>query len=295
MGLTSLLKEVREAVRLNGFARILPPRASALQTFQTLCKGLCVEFIPSIGREALQQDGEGLPLDAVHHTPAGNFTLLGHSERAYRPCRPLPDYALFLCLEAPACESDGGATTLVDGQRLMGEIPPRLLARFRNEGVIYTMEWGPDRWRQEFDVTSRDELISLLKSVCEVFFRLEGDRLSLRWRTSPFLKSWSNGKEAFANGILAHLPSIPDAELAAQQTYCHPTNKVFWGSGELMNASYLRQLIAAHERCVMAPPWRTGEILVVDNTRVMHGRRLLCPPASRSVVGCFGMRRSEQP
>lgn len=291
MELARLLKEVRESVRLDGFARIVP-RKSALQTFQALSMGLCMEFIPSIGREALQQDGEGSPLEAVHHTPAGNFTLLGHSERAYRPCRPLPDYALFLCLEAPASETDGGATTLVDGQRMMGEIPPELLARFRDEGVIYAMEWGPERWRQEFEVTSRDELVLLLRSAREVWFGLDGDLLSLRWRTSPFLQSWSNGKEAFANGILAHLPLIPDPELAAQHTYCHPTNKVFWGSGELMNETSLCQLIAAHERCVTASPWRTGEILVVDNTRIMHGRRLLRPSAARTVVGCFGMRRS---
>jgi hypothetical protein len=167
-----------------------------------------------------------------------------------------------------------------------------VLARFRAEGVIYAMEWGPERWQQEFDVTSRDELVLLLSSAPEVSFGLDGDRLSLRWRTSPFLHSWSNGREAFANGILAHLPSIPDPELAAQHTYCNPTNKVFWGSGDLMDETSLRQLIAAHERCVTASPWRTGEILVVDNTRFMHGRRLLRPSAARTVVGCFGMRRS---
>jgi hypothetical protein len=290
MNVESILQDVSESVYLHGFAR-LPPSPDALGMFNALSSALCREFVPSIGRKMLQESDAGTAQASTHYTPSGNFTLLGHSERAYRPCRSMPDYCFFLCMEAPASEHYGGSTTLVDGQQMIAELPPELLARLCHEGVIYSMEWGPDRWQQEFGVSCRDELERLLEAASDVSFRLREESLSLRWQTSPFLRSWSNGKEAFANGILAHLPSIPHQELAAQHTYCNPTNKVFWGSGELMNDASVCQLINAHERCVIAPPWRKGEILILDNLRIMHGRRLLHFSSTRRIIGRFGLRR----
>ena len=52
-------------------------------------------------------------------------------------------------------------------------------------------------------------------------------------------------------------------------------------------------LIDAHDAVQQRHRWRAGDLLVIDNTRVMHGREMTAEPCERVIISRFG--RSARP
>jgi alpha-ketoglutarate-dependent taurine dioxygenase len=258
-----------------------------LQSFETLSRHLCDRFHQVGTRDRRRESGgDGYTTEVFRK----NFILLGHSEGAYRPYPPPPDVCMFMCQTAPSVP--GGETTVIDGVAMLGEMPEELKGRLMDQGIVYESLWESDRWRAEFGVKSISELQALLAGIPEVRCNLEEDNLRLFYH-APAIEPCSSGELAFANGVLAHLPRIEHSRYQNLPVYTKPSNRVYFGDGEELDAVSINALIDAHDNVVFRHRWQRHDVLILDNTRYMHGREMCSRPCERVLLSRFGILRRE--
>jgi hypothetical protein len=211
--------------------------------------------------------------------------LLGHAEGYYRPCIEPPDVCVFWCQQAPRVA--GGETTWVDGGALLDALPVNLRERLLCEAVVYEMTWDRSRWQNEFLVTDERGLKAVLEADERCEYTLNDDGLlHLSFRT-PAVRVGADGVKRFVNGVLAHLPQVTHPRYAGH-VRCTSTNRVLWASGGVLTPADIHALIDAHDQALKRHRWQDGDLLVLDNHRVLHGRERMVSPDQRVIYSRFG-------
>ncbi len=276
-----LIKSLRE----KGWV-MLPPHPNGIGRMRTITELLCRSILPSTGRESY---GEKFPEGDFYHAPFGRKAVLGHSERAHAPSGPVPDLCFFLSISSTPLEN-GGHLTVADGERILDILPTELVNRLRQEGVSYQMKWEPKRWEEEFQHRSIQELTAWMANHPDITHQWDGNNLLLSWRTCALRRSWTSGREAFANGILAHLPEIPHEINDANNIFCRSSNGVSWRDGSSLTKPEIMAMIHAHEHSLQIVPMQPGQMIIIDNTRTLHGRTAAAQDVGRELVCRFGLR-----
>lgn len=258
-----------------------------LNEFEALTAELCNVFHHVGTRNKLKADnGDGYSTE-VHRQ---NFTLLAHSEGAYRPCPPTPELCFFYCITPPSVK--GGETTLVDGVRFVEAMPDHLLERFIQSNIVYEMYWQPDRWQTEFQVGNQFDLAECLDKYPSLDYSFNGEDLALRYTTAA-IKPTRSGEPAFANALLAHLPCITHPAYKQNNVYTNKSNHVYFDNGEEMTEGIINTLIDIQDKLMYLHEWRSHDLLVLDNTRFMHGRRMTVSSCERLLLSRFGSPRAD--
>ncbi len=256
-----------------------------LDTFEAFTASMCKDFHHVGTRVRLKADaGDGYSTE-VHRQ---NFTLLSHSEGTYRPWPPAPELCFFYCVSPPMVK--GGETSLVDGVRFLEALPAHLLDRFMHSDIIYEMYWQPERWRAEFLVEDMSELDKLLSEHPNLTYSIRGGDLALRYRTPAICRTRA-GQPAFANALLAHLPRITHPDYQQNNVYTKSSNHVYFENGEEIEDEIVNTLIDIQDRLMYLHEWQARDLLVIDNTRFMHGRRMTLTNCERVLLSRFGSPR----
>lgn len=224
-------------------------------------------------------------VDGFTSRVAKDSRLLSHAEGYYRPCLSPPDVCLFWCQVAPA---QGGETSWLDGAALFDALPPDLARRLESEGVVYEAWWSQERWQAEFDVCHAADLCRLLDSDHRCSYELSpvGD-LHIFYKINPILVG-IDGVKRFVNGMLAHLPEIRHPRCVDTVFNCKPTNKMHWGDGGLISNADVNRLLDAHDAVLNKHRWVDGDLLILDNHRLLHGREMMPVPGERVIYSRFG-------
>jgi alpha-ketoglutarate-dependent taurine dioxygenase len=181
----------------------------------------------------------------------------------------------------------GGETTLVDGVHFLKAMPGHLLEQFIQSDIIYEMDWQPERWKPEFQVASLRELEKLLSEQQDLEYEFRGENLALRYTTSAINRTRS-GQPAFANALLAHLPRITHPAYQHNKVYTKSSNHVYFENGEEISDELINTLIDIQDKLMYLHEWRSFDLLVIDNTRFMHGRRMTTEDCERVLLSRFG-------
>jgi alpha-ketoglutarate-dependent taurine dioxygenase len=258
-----------------------------LADFEAFTCRWCNEFHDVGTRQSLlASDGDGYTSE-VHRK---NFNLFVHSEGAYRPWPPPPDLCFFNCVQSWG--TSGGETTLVDGVEFLQKLPDDLRRRFEQQGIIYEAHWDKERWQTEFSVSNEDELHARLNDRPEYEYLLDGDAIQIRCHTAAISISL-DGRPAFANGLLAHLPDITHPSWREQHVHSKDTNRIFFGNGEFIQNQVIHRLIDIQDEIAINHGWERNDLLVVDNRRFMHGRRMTQEDCERVIRSRFGLLSQE--
>jgi hypothetical protein len=159
----------------------------------------------------------------------------------------------------------------------------------RDQGIVYEMNWQPVRWQAELAVKTKADANLALGNHNGIKYRWDRDNLILQWPSRGLMNSWSSGREAFANGILAHLPEIPETIRGSQNIYCTETNRVYWGNGDLLSSAEIHAMIQAHHKAAQPLYMKEDLMVVIDNTRIMHGRTSSSRDVGHHLLCRFGM------
>lgn len=258
--------------------------------FETFTQRICNRFHNSGARGALRE-GDGFTTS----TFSTNFTLLSHTEGTFRPAidaaapRPIapcaPDVGFLLCEVAPNVA--GGETTLVDGVSLLTALDPAVRARFEREGIGYHMVWERERWQNELGAESQAALEPLLRQSPNTRFEFDGDTLRLFHR-APGITTTRTGTPVFAPALLAHLPRIPASIDAQRLIFAKASNRVCFGAGDELPDEVVSHLIEIHDATAHLHRWQQGDLLILDNTRTLHGRTRTVVDCDRKLKSRFG-------
>jgi alpha-ketoglutarate-dependent taurine dioxygenase len=263
----SLYKE-HGALLLRGFS-------PDLDHFRRFAEQFCVSsaFNDSRGRELLDHEHN---IQSVNRGVAP-FPL--HPELSREPWKP--DVCFFGCLNAP---SEQGATTLCDGVEIVAHLPADVRRAFENRRLLYVQAATAeelDFWLGTPDPS--DALLAAPPATSPYFFWREQGTVVRAFTRPAFHIPMFTDAPAFGNFLLfaryclgiqgvplfEDRSQVPDAVLAAVKT--------------------------VSDGLTAAIRWERGDLLMIDNSRFMHGRTAVRDAGERLIASYFGYLRFALP
>lgn len=260
------VESVRDAISARGLL-LLRGFETHLAGFEAFTKRFSRRFYVHGNPERAQVSAD----DTTQEVQPGRYPIPLHLERGTTPFSP--DLYWFYC-KKPA--GDGGETTYCDGLQLLSSLGADVLQFFREQRICWHNHFPAQVWRRAYRTASRAQAEQLLQSMrrttSDLQYRFDGDdSLHLSFVTSAIRRSKHGDHEVFANSLLMRdgLRSMYHATLA---------------DGAAIPAAIYAELEVVAARLTYVHRWQAGDIIVVDNTRIMHGRRGFADPGRRIYV-----------
>ncbi len=237
-----------------------------------LCKTAVVNETP--GRAPLD------PARLVYGVDGGVQAFALHPEISREPWKP--DVAMFACLSPPG---QGGYTTLCDGTQLVRALPSEVREGLTDRWLVY-----PNAvWHELLELwlgtpEPDDTLLANPPPTCPYTFKRIADGRIVRFYSAPALhKPMFADELAFGNFLLfarfvngrGDFPLLDDLRPVPEE--------------------WLQAIKAAADPLTVAIRWQQGDVLMLDNTRFMHGRTAITDPDERVIATFFGYLDFAQP
>ncbi|HVT17935.1 MAG TPA: TauD/TfdA family dioxygenase [Thermoanaerobaculia bacterium] len=237
-------------------------------------------FIHAVSGELLEYRERSSPRTSVKGSiytstdyPASQSIFL-HNENSYQKEWPLKIF--FLCKQPPA---EGGETPIADCRKVLARIPPEVRERFAARQWMYVRNFGDGfglPWQTVFQTTDKEAIAAHCKDKgIEVEWK-EGDRLRTRAVRSALARHPKTGELVWFNhATFFHVstlePTVRDGFLAEFAAGDLPAN-TYYGDGSPIGPEVMEQLRAAYRSETVSFPWQQGDLLMLDNMLVAHGR-----------------------
>ncbi|MBZ5490664.1 MAG: TauD/TfdA family dioxygenase [Acidobacteriia bacterium] len=197
-----------------------------------------------------------------------------HNENSY--VMTWPAKICFCCIAAP---QDRGETPIGDVRGVLARIDPSVRRRFESKGYMLVRSFSEHLglpWRQSFHVSTPEELEEYCRRARIEMEWIGPEQLRTRQVRPALLRHPQTGDELWFNHIAFwHASSLEESirkVLLAEYSEQGLPYNVFYGDGEPIDDSVVTHLREAYEAETVKFPWQRGDILLLDNMRVAHGR-----------------------
>ncbi|MEU9102723.1 TauD/TfdA family dioxygenase [Streptomyces sp. NPDC048361] len=202
--------------------------------------------------------------------------ILFHHESSHMP--QWPSRQFFCCIQ-PA--RGGGATPIVDGRKVWGALPEDLRERFEQRGIRYVRNFIPGvdvGWEQMFDTTDRAEVEERCRAQGVECTWLPGGVLRTQQLAPATIRHPDTGEQVFFNQLfLHHTACLEPADREVMQSLfgddeaAYPRSATF-GDGSPIDDATVARLRSVYDALTQRFTWEQGDVVVIDNMLVSHGR-----------------------
>ncbi len=185
-----------------------------------------------------------------------------------------PELCWFYCDREPRV---GSQTTVCDGYLVYDDLSPKVRVDFSKQDIVYSRNVSQKMWKEyvlhalaeqkngpkQLEQVTIAHLQGLMTSGKGSNVTLNEDNsVFYRFSTQAIRRSVISGdtRLAFANSIFG--PS-----------YNYETPVITFADGTPIHTNMLSEVDAVCDRHTYEVGWHTGDVVLIDNTRVMHGRR----------------------
>lgn len=204
-----------------------------------------------------------------------NFEIPMHNENSFQ--RDWPMRLLFCCIQ-PAAQ--GGCTPLASTEKVTENIDPAVREKFKRKKVMYVRNYGLGidlPWETVFQTQQKSEV--------EQFCAANG--LEFEWRPRNALRTrqvcqgvarhprtqqelWFNQAHLFHVSSLDTKTREAMSKLLSEDEL--PRN-AYYGDGSAIEPEVLSHIRAAYDVEKITFPWQRGDVLLLDNMLLCHGRQ----------------------
>ena len=208
----------------------------------------------------------------ANEAPA-SVSIFLHHEMAQTPI--YPSKLFFYCEQAA---HSGGATPLCRSDILLQELTkqaPEFVAACLKLGVRYSnvmpniddLESGQGRsWRSTLSTDDKSAAEDKLRKLGYQWEWLEQDSLRVTTAVLPAVRETDNGRQVFFNQLIAAFCGWKDTRNAAEKS-------IRFGDDSEISEEAMAKAIQIGDELSFDMPWQSGDVVLVDNFLVMHGRR----------------------
>lgn len=204
---------------------------------------------------------------------AGTKAIGLHLENGYGPY--LPHLCWFYCELAPKF---GSSTTYCDGHDVWNAAPANIKTKLLEDPVHCTQRWTQEQWKyylavehnkNEEDVTKEDLLLVEQRVPGQKFVFHDDGSVTSKREFSLARKSFISGKMAIANSLFGPATNYDPPVFSWKST------------GKPIEQGFRDELHSLCDQFTKDIAWQPNDIVALDNTRVMHGRREITDEKNR--------------
>lgn len=260
----SLLNLEKETV-INGLKRfgfvIIRGFETNTERFKQFSNSICTEFMPYVGgaynkRETINGDKTLLTVTGANL----RFAVPLHGEMHYTKNKP--DVLWFYCV-TPALKD--GETTVCDGIAVYNALSNSTKELFLTKKIKYIRSYPKEIWQ---DIYKTDDLAQVA-DICkgnETKLEIQEDKsIATEYLCSAIIDSKYSQEKAFVNNIL---PVTTQEEIQGSKA-----SLVRFEDGSKIPSEVISELKEVTEKLTINVSWQPGDIVLVDNSRMLHGRR----------------------
>ena len=209
---------------------------------------------------------------SANEAPA-DVTIFLHHEMAQTPI--FPGKLFFFCRQAA---EQGGATPLCRSdilfEQMQGQLP-QFATDCEQKGLKYTSVMPSENdagsgmgrgWQSTFRADSRQDAESRMSDLGYSWEWLEDGCLRATTPVLPAVREVSGGRKVFFNQLIA-------ASHGWKDTRNDPSKAITFGDGSPLDREAVLRVAEMAEDLTFDVPWQQGDVALVDNFLVMHGRR----------------------
>ena len=215
------------------------------------------------------------PATNIQSVDGGTGAFPLHPELSREPWKP--DACFFHCLTPPA---SGGETTLCDGVEIVRALPAEVRDGLAGRRLVYLRPVPP--WEARFwfgtEIPSPEALADPPAGCPYSFLTIDGH----------LVRAFS--RPAFHTPMFTEQPAFGNFLLFAR--YQNRRRDVpLLDDGSVVPGEWVETIKKVGDGLAAAVVWQTGDLLVLDNSRFMHGRNAILDPGSRLIATYFGYLR----
>ncbi|MNP08534.1 peptide synthase [compost metagenome] len=198
-----------------------------------------------------------------------------HNEQSYTLQWPMKIW--FHCVQPSA---EGGETPIADSRQIFQQLDPALRQRFSDKRLMYVRNYGNGLdlpWEQAFNTEDR--------AVAEAYCR--ANQIAFEWKDDgelrtrqvcqatarhPVTQDWIWFNQAHLFHVSNLPPAVRESLLAVVDEPLDLPRNVYCGDGSELEESALAEIRGVLEQCTVRFPWEQGDVLMLDNMLVAHGR-----------------------
>lgn len=249
--------------------------ASDLEDFGAFARHFCPVAVQNDSRNRLPLDRQ----TNVQSVNLGSRAFPLHPELSREPWKP--DACFFYCIEPP---SHAGQTTFCDGIEIVKRLPAPLREEMAGRRIKYVLAAGPEALRFWLGTeTPTDAQMAKPPEGCPFTFEWHDGHI-VRCFTRPLLhRTRFQGELAFGNFLLfaRYLRGVKTFPLLEDMS---PVPE-----------HWVETVKEVSDSLTAAVDWQPGDLLMLDNSRFMHGRREVITNDKRLIATYFGYLDGVEP
>ena len=177
-----------------------------------------------------------------------------HGEMYYQ--KNIPLMLWFFCAN-PAAKN--GETTVCDGRQFFAELSNSTKELFSQKQLKFTAKMNQEEWQRKYKTDDVNELKEICQKNDTHLTIYEDQSILIQYICPVVIPSRCGKYQIFINSLLPGMQLNPD----------------LWkfDDNSKIPDELMKELNGIAERITTNIDWQKGDILMIDNTRVMHGRR----------------------
>lgn len=198
-----------------------------------------------------------------------------HNEMSY--AARWPTRIWFYC-DLPS--SIGGATPIADSHLVYRDLPEEIRAPFEQKGVLYVRRYDgllDLSWQDSFRTTDP----AVVEAECArqgASFEWLGQNTLVTRLVRPATLALERSEQTvwFNQANLFHTSALPLSVQAAIQSGFRESElprAAYFGDGSAIAPDMVDHINQTYQNCAYDVKWRRGDVVVLDNQRLAHGRR----------------------
>lgn len=197
-----------------------------------------------------------------------------HNENSYQAAWPRRIF--FYCAQASL---EGGATPIADVRKVYQRVDPEVRDRFLARRWMVMRNYGDGfglPWQTVFQTGDKAEVEAHCQSSGIQLEWKDGDRLRTRAVRNAVARHPDTGDPCWFNhATFFHVstltPALRASLLGELEEEDLPTN-TYYGDGSPIEPDVLDHLRSCYQAETISFPWQVGDLLMLDNMMVAHGR-----------------------
>jgi alpha-ketoglutarate-dependent taurine dioxygenase len=235
-------------------------------------------FLPYQGG-SVRPNVDGDPTAIVITEKDGNHSVYFHGEQYYQKI-----HATTFWMYAFIPPVADGATLLCDGRELYARLPEEIKQLFRDKKIKYSRCFPYANWQKIYNVNSEEELDLVLSKQGISYFIDENENLHTTYITEAIQQEKWAESPIFINNALEILEDMQDMHPKYNSEKTKETICVTFEDDTEIPREVIDQIQKIIAEIKMAVQWQKGDVLIFDNTRILHAREAFPKESHRELV-----------